>query len=515
MTRRAEATSWPFVCVSAQALGPKLTKAIKEWREAQYDDYFYDDDEEDDHRNQDMSIFSLDSILHRRNRSGRLESNLHKMDAIAIFGLMCAAQGCDLQGGLFKSYSFDSVGHLISRLDINRTLIAFPALDIKQLILEAGRQMFATNTKQSTAAIEWFDEFEVRKEEIAAMDGYCYLSSENSLSSFLRYGALAFYTGFNPMCSTQLPFSHYDIVGLVDLSCPVEQAKQSLTKLQQYKATATECSKYWNIADYQALLIDVVAPLAILMGQAPEMVAQRVEVLIRFMWTELHEFTDSVVEFDANIRVAQMTFLWNYPELWSHLGLVPADMLGVDVTHALLRTSGEGEREDSTTMRAFWRVGLIPKDGTDASFGKLALKQLGKKHGLFDPKMILRRWGTCNPSWFKSVKDFAPAIDEINFLMERGAWHYVLEKDRVSHLFGEKSALEAIRAFITTGGAADLLRAKKSLEKYPHLLEQSLKFVTKGSEASRLPALASLTSDQISLVPPGLHEHILAADLGL
>jgi hypothetical protein len=490
------ATPWPFPFVPEQQLHAPLVKFIKAVL-----------------RDRKYPKRDLDTIFSRKDSLSFFARSLGNRNARPLFNLLLAAKGCDLEGGYNESRSFTSIGYYIAQLDINQILIAHPMVDLKHLICSAAERMFTSKPWKASRATRWFDGTASRVDHLKKTNRYCY--QENSFKSFITYSALAFFT-HHTFPTVNSVVSQDELIGLLDMDCPLDHAKRGWTALKRLEPEDSAFGGYRKTYNYQECLIEQIAPLAILMGQAPEAVALRVEQAIRFLWRELHGFNEDPVEFTANIRVLQMRILWNHPEHWDRFGLVPADMLGVDCSYVALKTPKDGSQPGtSSAMMSFWREGLIPKDGSGETFGKIALSALGEKHGLFDPKYILRRLGSSNPVWFTKVKDFTPAIKEINFLMTHNVWHYALEKDRLSHLFGEHSALQAIETYLNKGGNANRVRAATSLVKYPQLLDQILPGVTKASHVPRLSALATLTPEQIMRLPEKFHAHLLAADLGL
>jgi hypothetical protein len=490
------ATPWPFPFVPEDQLSKPLVKFIKTAL-----------------RDRKYPKRDLDTIFSRNDSLGFFARSLGNRNALPLFNLLLAAKGCDLEGGYHEYRSFTSIGYYLAQLDINRILIAHPQLDLKNLTLLAAQRLFTSKPWKVSRATQWFDGTVSRIDEHRKMQRSCY--QENSFKSFISYHALAYFTQHSfPTGNSVL--SQDELIGLLDMNCSLEYAKRGWAALKRVEPEDSIYSRYRKTANYQDCLIEKIAPLAILMGHAPDAVALRVEQAIRFLWLELHDFNEDPEEFAANVRMLQMRLLWNHPEHWGRFGLVPADMLGVDCSFALLKKPEDGSQPaTSSAMMAFWREGLIPKDGTGETFGKTALGALGEKHGLFDPKYILRRLGTSNALWFSKVKDFTPAIKEINFMMTHGEWHYALEKDRLSHLFGEHAALRAIQTYFNKGGNANKARAATSLEKYPQLLDQVLPIVSKSSQVPRLSALATLTPEQIMRLPEKLHAPLLAADLGL
>lgn len=490
------ATPWPFPFLPERQLNTQLVKFIKQvLRDRQY------------------PRRDLDTVFGKCGAPGFFARSLDTRNALALFNLLLAAKGCDLEGGYNDRRSFTSIGYTIADFDVSRILIAHPLLDLKSLIQAAADRMFASKPWKPSRASQWFDGTPSRIEHHKQWRHYCY--QEDSFKSFLAYSALAFFTK-HAFSTAKSVLSQDEMTGLLDLNCPLEHAKRGWAALKRVEPEDSKYSQYRKTNNYQECLIQQIAPLAILIGLAPDAVAVRVEQAIRFLWIELHGFADDPLEFSANLKVVQMRILWNHPEHWAQFGLEPADMLGVDCSYIEIRAPKDGSPPQSTAaILSFWRESLIPKDGTGETFGKTALNVLGEKHGLFDPKYILRRWGTTNPLWFKKVKDFTPAIKEINFLMTHNIWHYALEKDRLSHLFGEHSALQAIETYLNKGGNANRVRAATSLVKYPQLLDQILPVVTKASHVPRLSALATLTPEQIMRLPEKLHAPLLAADLGL
>lgn len=522
MKHRGLATPWPFPFVPHDQLDVKLVNGIKGF----LTDLNY-------------PRRDLDYVLSHNEVASKASVCLMKNNAKPLFNLMLAAKGCDLLGGLYRRwYGRETIGECITELDVNQILIAHPRLDLKGLVLAATDRMFNPRTqmgvsfdqKRLSPADMWFVDKTSIEEDLHNHAGYLTdesdaLSDEqinsmqkranqSAVASRISLGAFAFYSGHDFSAPNAL-LTDPAVLGLVDMGCSFEMTKSSLNALKDL-GKDSDYSQYWHLLTYQGQLVHLIAPLAILFGLAPDQVATRVEQIVRYIWTDMHDFTDDALEFSANIRVLLMNVLWNFPEHWQAFGLTAGDMLGVDCTFRILKTSAPGESyRESEALRSFWRCGLIQKDGTGETYAKVALNALGKKHGLFDPRLILRKWGSCNPTWFKAVGDFAPALDEINFMMRNDAWHYALENNRLSHLFEEPSALQAIRAYLSKGGNANRARAATSLEKYPQLLDQILPSITKASQIPRLSALITLTPEQIMRLPEKLHAHLLAADLGI
>ncbi|MDT8925417.1 hypothetical protein RBE51_21715 [Pseudomonas taiwanensis] len=369
----------------------------------------------------------------------------------------------------------------------------------------------------------WLDYEQERKQMINDMTDIAgrsfYSSGLPSQSDVIVFSAMAHFCGLDMPSSSTHSLPDGVIQTLVDLALPFEDRQAGLVAfcLQDIPWHFDKpMPKNLVVSSYVFALVRVIAPMAILFGQDVVAVAETVHKTLDFIFLQIAEdqgnFKIGAPEaYDAGMNTTLMSLLWNHPEHWGRFSLVAGDLLGIDYKHML---KDYGERRQ-TAGGYLADLAFIPRDGTDGTFAKCALKALGARYGLFDPKHIVRRWGTCNIAWVNGVKDFAPAAHEINQMMQAGIWHQALEGTRVSALFGEDAARQAVIDYLESGGNANLQRARSSLDTFPDLVDSLLAVVTKRSVAARLATITQLTPGQIERLPEHLHETILATELGL
>jgi hypothetical protein len=509
MTGKNKAAPWPF-SISERAIKGPVLREIKGFLE---EHWFPETPDE------------FNVIGFNYNRAGNMLDVAARYDATFILGLMFVTAGADLNGHFFKGGSASSIGGLINDANLNRASLAYPDLDLKALLLSAAPEMFSVRNNGKTAIQSWIEGSQTRAKQIAelaqAMGGVrLYPYDASCVEDFIAYASMAHYTGHALPESGKHEISFDMLRSLVDLALPFEHRQRGLEEYCGRDLVAyadKKMSKERMVSAYITPLINVIAPMAILFGQDRLEVAQRVDETLRFLFLEMLNDKGALKNnysnepFEAAIKVAVMPLLWNHPEHWTAFSLVEADLLGMEVK--LLQESDRWNPTEAVTCLC--RHAFVPRDGSGGSFGKVALKKLGERYGLFDPKNITRRWGSCNPAWVAGVKDFDSAVVEINYMMKNGFWHNALEGDLVASLFTETAAVAAISEYLQTGGNAKLLRSRSSLEMFPGLVDQMIPLVRKRSEAVRLRALTALTPAQIERLPEHLHETILMADLGL
>lgn len=506
MTTKTKAAPWPF-SVPEKALKGPLGRELRAFYE---NNHFPSEPEE------------FDDVL-AYNRAGKLLNAAQKQSADGLLGLILASTGAHLEGHLFDGRTATSLGDLCGSLNLQRNQLQFPDVDLKGLIEQVAPLILGKVPGRKSLVEDWLDNGQDRKQMIGDMKdlaGRPFYSSDKPFSSdVIVYSAMAHFCNLNMPHSTVRSLPANVIQALIDLSLPFENRKAGLTAFCQQDIPwhfDKLMPKNLVVSPYVFALVRVIAPMTIMFGQDAVTVAETVRQTLDFIFRQIANDQESFKigapeAYDAGMNTTLMSLLWNHPEHWGRFSLVAADLLGIDYKHML---KDHGERR-LTAGGYLADLAFIPRDGSDGTFGKCALKALGEKYGLFDPKYIVRRWGTCNIAWVNGVKDFAPAAHEINQMMQAGIWHQALEGTRVSEFFGEAAAKNAVIDYLESGGNANLKRAKSSLETFPALVDSLLAVVTKRSVAARLATLTQLTPGQIERLPEHLHETILAADLGL
>jgi len=506
MTTRTKAAPWPF-SVPEKALKGPLGRELR----AFYEHNHYPSEREE-----------FDDVL-EYNQAGKLLKAAYKHSADGLLGLILASTGAHLEGHLFDGRSATSLGDLCGSLNLQRNQLQFPDVDLKVLIEQVAPMILGKAPGRKSLVEDWLDHGQARKQMINDMVDHAgrsfYSSGQSSSSDLIVYSAMAHFCGLDMPHSSAHSLPAGAIQSLVDLSLPFEDRQAGLVAFCQQEIPwhfDRLMPKNLVVSPYVFALVRVIAPMALLFGHDVVAVAEAVRKTLDFIFRQIANDQESFKigapeAYDAGMKTTLMSLLWNHPEHWGRFSLVAADLLGIDYKHML---KDYGERRQ-TAGGYLMDLAFIPRDGTDGTFAKCALKALGARHGLFNPKHIVRRWGTCNIAWVSGVKDFVPAADEINQMMPAGIWHQALEGTRVSALFGEDAARHAVIDYLESGGNANLQRARSSLDAFPALVDSLLAVVTKRSVAARLATLTQLTPGQIERLPEHLHETILAAELGL
>lgn len=514
MAKQTKAAPWPFFAPEKAVSGPLGREMRKFYEDEGFPETGADFD--------NLLVIPADDQDYIRIHARPLLKAASRYNGSGLLGLLLVATGANIEGSLFEGRSVTTIGSLVGELDLKRGQMQYSRVDFESLLNHAANFLFESHQGGAAAAERWFENEDLRGERLVALSanirGSFYDWGAPSQSKFIVYSALAFYTRKPLPKSSKHGLPKRMMIALLDLSLPLSERREGLIaycdqKIPWYHDKLMPMS--WIFTSYLKELLNVIAPLAILKGQDVVEVAGSVKQILDLLFEHVAQneegfSTGDPEAYEAGIRVALMSILWNHPEHWDRFSLVAGDMLGVEMKHLLNKAI---RRE--TAVGYLLDHALIPRDGADGTFGAFALKLLGDKHNLFDPRHIQRRYGSCNPIWVKKVKDFSPAADDINFMMGHGVWHPALEGDRVSKYFGEPAALNAIVEYVSTGGNAKFKRAQDSLARFPSIINQVLGRVSKRSEVARLVNLTSLTSEQIDLLPEHLHETILVAELGL
>lgn len=436
------------------------------------------------------------------NMSRQVATKWRDNDVLSAIGLQLASLGVSTQYEVRYLYFRSTRGHynyqsftlmrLVSDANLNHIMVQFPDFDLAALLdrikVAISDGAFHARWTHGLAAN---DDYPIRRGNI---------DSRHDVPSYVSAVTYAHYSGGAMPPDLNEHITADSVKSLISFQEGVDW-RPAFAALVEAKSKHDFNQGY--VFDH---LLSQAAPLAKHAGVDPRIITKQCSAMMEGYRASKFDRPASALE-AAYARIMLMNILWDRPDLWTEHGLVAADLLGVPY---------QALHQEEDRYQTLWRDSMIGKNHTGSTLGDRMLIPLGKLYPeLYDPRNIGRKWGTCTARWYKGVKDFEPARDIINDLMNRNIWHYALENNRLSHLFGEEASLSALNAFLSKGGSANEVRARKAIEQYPGIIEQVLARNTKGSEIKRLAQVHCITSDQLQALPAKLRDAVFSVNLGL